>query len=374
VARPRQRRTEYPIPYVHVNHGAVVYRPWFPPDQREGIQTTTAGFLSPPVHLGKPGDPPEMIYQAWLAARESLRLQHTSTRHTLGWIMEQYFNSTQFQQLSKASQSNSRFMARLLEHPLRINGAEHTLAALHVRNLTQPLLHQIADRRLTEYQARGKKGTVQVNRETTLLSTALAWACNYIPDLSVTINPLRGFKKYPEQPVTRYVTDDEYRTQYDVAATAPSSAWLLPLFELTYLLATRGVETLDIRLSDCTEEGIRTRRRKGSRSNLIEWSDRLRAAYEAARALHIKDKQTISDPWLLCHKNGEKLSRSGVHSTMQRLKQRMKQDGLENVYWNLHALKAKGVSDSDDKRIAGHRTEQMRQRYDRSLPRHKPAR
>ena len=130
MARPRQRRTEYPIPYVHVNHGAVVYRPWFPPDQREGIQTTTAGFLSPPVHLGKPGDPPEMIYQAWLAARESLRLQHTSTRHTLGWIMEQYFNSTQFQQLSKASQSNSRFMARLLEHPLHSIEIETSPAAI----------------------------------------------------------------------------------------------------------------------------------------------------------------------------------------------------------------------------------------------------
>ncbi|WP_268807818.1 hypothetical protein [Thiothrix eikelboomii] len=37
----------------------------------------------------------------------------------------------------------------------------------------------------------------------------------------------------------------------------------------------------------------------------------------------------------------------------------------------MQQLKAKGVGDSEDKTVAGHKTEAMRQRYDKKLKRNK---
>lgn len=86
--------------------------------------------------------------------------------------------------------------------------------------------------------------------------------------------------------------DDEYDIQLDVAGDMFD--YLPVLFEITYLIASRGVETLDIKLSqidsDRTTGGIYVDRRKGSDSNIIEWPDRLYEAYQAALKLHQKHK------------------------------------------------------------------------------------
>ncbi|QTR47503.1 hypothetical protein J9253_06090 [Thiothrix litoralis] len=370
--RPRQLRAtlQYP-PYVSVSYGVVVFRPYVPAEKRAGLDVGKNGLLKHSIRLGTPLDDQDAIYRAYLAARESLRLQMTSARNTLGWLTEQYLASRQFRDLAISTQKRAFQLSRILEHPLKINGTPSTLAMLHITNLSQPLLHQIADKRLSDYQRNGKKGVVQVNRETTFLSGALSWACNYIPDIGITTNPLRGFSGIPETPITRYITDDEYQIAYDHAASI--RPWLQPLMELTYLLALRGIETLTIRLSDCTEEGIRTHRRKGSRDNIIRWSQRLRQAHQAALVLHQPDKQTVRDPYLICYRNGEAVSRGAAHIAMRELKAKLDAAEQGETFFNLHALKAKGVSDSKDKHIAGHRSEAMRNRYDRKLPTTDPA-
>lgn len=370
--RPRKIKTPFNIPYVHESHGRIVYRPYIPPSERAGLHVDKNGFISPPIVIGKPTDSLETITRAWLAARESLQKQYTYTTNTLGWIVDQYLESRQFAHLSPRSQKDAKTHRKILEHPLRINGKESTLAHLHIRQLTQPLLHQIAEKRLTNLQNRGNSGVVIVNRETTFLSTAISWACNYIHDLGITGNPLIGFKKYKEQGRERFVTDEEFEIQKREAAHI--RPWLPVLFDLTYLLACRGAEVLNIRLSDCIEKGIIVRRLKGSRTNLIRWSPALRQAYQAAIALHDKAAQTVDDPWLLCKRNGEAITSSGLHTYLQRLKRHMDAKGLGHIYWNLHALKHKAISESSDKKIAGHKTEAMRLRYDQSLPEHSPVR
>ncbi|MBU1723404.1 MAG: hypothetical protein KJ892_06085 [Gammaproteobacteria bacterium] len=125
--------------------------------------------------------------------------------------------------------------------------------------------------------------------------------------------------------------------------------------------------------SDCTEEGVRTHRRKGSQDNIIEWSERLQGAYASAIALHENYNITMHDPYLLCKPDGSQLAKSTINAAFQELKRNMEQEGLQSSYWSLHMIKAKGVSDAQDKRIAGHVTEAMRQRYDRKVPVRKPA-
>lgn len=57
---------------------------------------------------------------------------------------------------------------------------------------------------------------------------------------------------------------------------------------------------------------------------------------------------------------------------MQQLKRLMEKKGLSHIYWNMHLLKSKAVSDAEDKRIAGHKSEAMCNRYDTKKHNYKP--
>ena len=49
---------------------------------------------------------------------------------------------------------------------------------------------------------------------------------------------------------------------------------------------------------------------------------------------------------------------------MQRLKRKCMNDmGLDKIYWTIHDLKRKGISDAKDKGIGGHKSESMKARY-----------
>ncbi len=72
--------------------------------------------------------------------------------------------------------------------------------------------------------------------------------------------------------------------------------------------------------------------------------------------------------------DGQKLTESAIRSAMRRLKQRMEEAGLGDIFWNLHDLKRKGISDAEDDRIGGHKTEAMRNRYKVVVEKFKPPR
>ena len=108
---------------------------------------------------------------------------------------------------------------------------------------------------------------------------------------------------------------------------------------------------------------------------LYERNDRVDAAIESAMALHRKRK--VSGKFLVPGVRGAKLGKSTLDEAMQRLKKRMteleikschsnstgKDETESPLYWTLHDLKRKGISDSENKHIAGHKSEAMRQRY-----------
>ena len=41
--------------------------------------------------------------------------------------------------------------------------------------------------------------------------------------------------------------------------------------------------------------------------------------------------------------------------------------GIGDKFWTVHLLKSKGISDSEDKNIGGHKSEQMKERYNTKL-------
>lgn len=359
-------RTDALPKYVKIANGRIVYRPYLPKDQRQYHATDSYGYLKPPILLGREGDDYDLILKAYLAAKASLIKHEAHQKHSLGWIMQHYLDQLKPNRTAYKRIDN---LKRILDHPLEINDKPSTLAHLHLKHLSKPLMQNIAQKRLADYIANGKKGTSQVNKEVALLSAAITWAINYVHDIDIDQHPLSRFKKLKEAVSTRHVSDADYATQMQYAAQLVD--WLPVVFELTYLLASRGVETLDIRLSHCTSEGIQVSRRKGSRDNIILWTDRLRTAYAAALALHKTRDIRLADPYLIPNRDGSQLQRSSLSSYQSDLKILMRQAGLGHVYWTMQQLKVKGVGDSEDKTVAGHKTEAMRQRYDKKLQRNK---
>lgn len=371
MARQRSIATPYSIKYVRNNNGRIEWRPRLSVEERAYLDHDARFFLKPPIALGRDGDDPDEIYRAYLAAKESLKKHCAWEQYTIGWCVEQYMDSEKFRSLVPDSQRKAQNLKRIIEHPIMIDGKHGVLADIKIHNIDKPLLHSIASTRRQEYQARGKKGIVQVNRETTFLSTALNWCVNYIHGIGINENPLTGYKREKEIPVTRLVTDEEYFIQYELAGGVRD--WLQPCIELTYLMAMRGVETLDLRLSHCTDDGIVVTRRKNSDDNIIEWTPRLREAYDAALARHRNFTILMPDPFLICKNDGSRMSRWTVQAAFGELKKVMEEAGHGEMYWSLHFAKSKGITDSGNDRLAGHVTEAMRKRYFRKLRKHKAA-
>lgn len=372
------------LKYVSNSNGRIVYRPRIPMAQRHLIDTDKHGFIKPPIKLGSPTDTDEQILQAYLVAKTSLQSRLAAAQagpaaenKTMTYIVNQYLESRKFKTLSNKSQKLSENLKKILNHPLQVSNKTITLGDLSIRHVTRPMVRRLADKRLADYKTQGKKGEVQVNREITFLSTATHWAQDHIDNLGINTNPFR-IQKFPEKPRDRYPTDDEYWIQYEQAKHI--SDYLPIVFEITYLVASRSVETLDIKLSDIDPDpvngGILINRRKGSKNNIINWSPRLYAAYQAAKELHKKHKIASIDAPLIIGSHGQALKQSSLSTAMHRLKERMesKEIGLADVYWRMHDLKRKGISDAKDKNISGHVTEAMKQRYQVKIDRHNPVR
>ena len=64
---------------------------------------------------------------------------------------------------------------------------------------------------------------------------------------------------------------------------------------------------------------------------------------------------------------------SGELGAFQEIKKIMKKSDIGEMYWSLHLAKSKGITDSENDRLAGHVSEVMRNRYTRKLRKHKAA-
>jgi integrase len=363
------------IKYVTRSNGRWVYRPRIAPADRDIIRTDRHGFLAPPIRLGRVGDPDDDIIDAWRIAKNALQNRTGLKKHTLRWIVDQYRKSTVFKRLAIGSQKRSAALVGILEHQIKIDGKPAAFGDLALRHITRPMVRRLADKRLENYRAKGREGTAIVNREISLLASSTKWAIEHIDNLGTTDNPFR-IEKHPEPQNTRYITDDEYAIQ--VREAAAITDYLPIVHELAYLLACRGDEVLKIKLSDIDADpitgGITVARAKGSQTNIIGWSPRLLAAVTQARQRHAAHTVASIDAPLIINARGQKLSKSGLDSAMQRLKKRMAEKGLAHIFFSLHKLKSKGISDAENDRIGGHKSEAMRNRYHTKLEKYEPPR
>jgi len=159
------------------------------------------------------------------------------------------------------------------------------------------------------------------------------------------------------------------------------------IMELGYLCRLRGIETLTLTEAHGELEGLRTNRRKRSRDNLVEWTPRLRAAWDAALAYRRATIERLRRPEMLraedrsvfLSQGGEPLSKSGLDSAWQRFITIAIENNVITAEqrFSLHDLKRKGGTDTvgnrADKQDALGVSEAMMKVYDHSVPRVKPS-
>jgi integrase len=161
--------------------------------------------------------------------------------------------------------------------------------------------------------------------------------------------------------------------------------------EIKYLCRMRSIEVLGLTDAHASEQGIYVARRKGSDDNIVRWSPRLRAAWEAAVAVRATIRARSSNRarpllpperrFIFVTETATRLSRAGLGTAWNQLMRAAVESGVITAEqrFTLHGLKHRGVTDTTGSRrrkqlASGHRTEAMVRLYDHEVPVVAPAR
>ena len=297
--------------YVYVNRGRYIYRA---PKSKD-------------ILIGK--DISEA--QVWAAYHELT----SSNINTLQYIADEYYKGVDFGRLKEQKERR-----RLLDALLNTD-ASGRFGSKQYKNITPGTIRKYLD----------FKGTVSANREIAALSAA--WSYCYQRDIVTIRNPCLGVDRLPEKPRTRLVSEADYMAVYALAPVPYKVA-----MELAYLCRMRRTEILNTRVKHILEEGLDTRRLKGSRDAITLWSDRLKAAVD----LGLKDKIRVPEmPIVTDH--GSDIKPNAFSKAFNKL---VKKAGVEP--FTFHDLKSRGVSSFTGDKLAagGWKDPKMLNVYDRS--------
>lgn len=304
---------------------------------------------------------------------------------TAEWLAKQYHASAKFQKLAKLTQADYEYSRDVALGLKTASGG--TFGKLEVRRLVPAHIQRIVDRLENE-------GTpTKANKVLRYLRMLFRWGVNrgLCPH-----NPAQGVEAAQERRRQRLPATDTYTAllafaQARGALKAHTEGSVAPylwlVMELGYLCRLRGVETVTLTEANATPEGVHTNRRKRSRDSLVEWSPRLRAAWDAALALRQATLRRLKRPEMLrvedralfLSQGGEPLSKSGLDTAWQRLiKLAIKEEviGAEQRF-SLHDLKRKGGTEAagskGERQDALGVSDAMMKVYDKSVPRVKPS-
>jgi len=304
---------------------------------------------------------------------------------TVEWVCTQYHDSTKFKGLAAGTRDHYESARNvLINYPTNLGVPFGKLQVAKLRNHNfQRLVDKI------ESAGTPTKANKVLRYSRLVFRRALNRGI-------VHHNPAQGLEQAKERKRQRLPTDAAYakllafadeRSMRTARTEGSVPAYLWMIMELGYLCRLRGIETLTLTEAQGTPEGLHTNRRKRSRDNLVEWTPRLRRAWDAAIARreaiikrHSLPVQMRADQrHLFLAEHGEPLQKTSLDSTWQRFIQLAIAAGVitPEERFSLHDLKRKGGTDT-----AGNRAERqdalgvtdaMMKVYDKSVPRVKPS-
>jgi integrase len=297
-------------------------------------------------------------------------------RGTVRWLCEEFAKSPQFKSLSKATQTDYGYCRGVLCEWKTKAGPFGDLVASRI---TRPLVQRLVD--AIAAGTDGKPTPSKAQHVRRYMSRVWEWGANrgHVPPT----NPATGIDAPSERKQRRLPSLATIEAVRKIA-----DGYLPHVMELAYLARLRGVEVVTLTEGAATTDGLRTNRRKGSRDNVVAWTPRLRAAWDAlvARRDGIWSKRKTPVPIkaesrpVVVASDGHKLSKPALDTAWQRLMTRAVEAGViaEAHRFGLHDLKRRGVTDTagtraDKQEASGHRAASMMDTYDLSLPVVKPA-
>lgn len=333
--RPRTKRTSWMPVGVYLLRGKYVLR-------RDGAQITLA-----------PGTASQRdVLAAYLDATQT-----AAPELTLAGLIAEYQAGDRWRKLARRTQADAAHaLAIVARTPTK---AGSSFGEVPARAITVVTIRKYLDKR-------GQASETRADRELAYLSSVFGWARQR--GLADT-NPCEGVSRYNPPARTRYVTHEEFTQRYWLAGER-GRADLQAAMWFAYLCRLRIGEILRLRESDVLDAGLLARRAKGSKTQVISWTDTLRDAVAQARSV---PRRTATQHLIISPESGLPLTPAAFSTAWQRLKVHAQTAG-HAVDWTFHDLKAKGVSDAEgDKRLAsGHKSVAMTERYDR-LPGKAPA-
>lgn len=232
---------------------------------------------------------------------------------------------------------------------------------------------------------RAETSESRANKELSYIKRLFAWAYEYE---KVPINPATGIKKLSIPPRQHYAEDRDYNYFLNFARKS-GYYYLYYAMELGYLCLMRSCEVLSLNDSHELESGLLIKRRKGSKTNIIEWQPRLRAIWDdlkQKRATILQDRKQPSPIraenrfLFISERTGDKIDSSTFQTAWQRVmkmaEEQAKKDNVEFQRFTFHDIKRRACTDYAGNKMAatGHRSEAMMRVYDLSIPQVKPTR
>lgn len=315
---------------------------------------------------------------------EIIEARTGTKRGTVAWLVDEFAKSVAFAELAESTRKGYDFYRGVAKGFKTKVGM---LGDLPVARLSPAVMQRIVD------HIAGQGTPTKANALLRYLRRVFRWGVNRG---LCTNNPARGVEQVKERKLRRV---PEHVTVSAVLAFARVGAerkahtegsvapYLWMVIELAYLCRLRGIEVITLTDANATADGVVTNRRKGSRDNLVRWTPRLRAVWDAAveyrRKVTPKNEPTPLDARmrpLIVSQDGTPLKKSSFDSAWQRMIHAAMDDGIITAEqrFSLHGMKHRGITDTPgtrgEKQLAsGHKTEAMLDVYDHSVPHVDPA-
>lgn len=252
------------------------------------------------------------------------------------------------------------------------------LGDVPLKQWTVGLIRKYRDKRAADSESRA-------NKELAYIKRIFSWAYEYE---KVAINPATGIKKLTIAPRQHYAEDRDYNYLLNIAKQ--SGYWYVaPAMELAYLCLMRMSEVLDLTDANELEAGLLINRRKGSKTNIIEWQPRLRAIWDDLKQKRNTILQDRKQPspikadkrfLFISERTGNRIGDSTMQTAMQRIhaaaSAQAKTDGVEFHHFTFHDIKRRACTDYIGNKMdaTGHRSASMMKIYDVSIQQVKPTR
>ncbi|BBP86038.1 integrase [Pseudomonas sp. Pc102] len=319
---------------------------------------------------------------ATLSELHRIMEERTGTdRDSLNYLCKQYHDSSKFKRLTPGTQADYLYCRDILVNiPTKL---QKPLGELAVRKFTPALIQRIIDSIADEGTPSKAAHALRYIR------LVMQWGRNrgYLdvnPALGIESPTERKQRRLPAPAVMQRLIDrarELGKLKRGQKGAVPPHLSLV--MELAYLCRLRGIEVVTLTDANELPEGVLTNRRKGSRDNIVQWTPRLRSAWEAAkkRRADIWQARGTAEPrlpeqrFIITAEHGGKLSKSGLDSAWQRFITTAIEAGIitSEQRFGLHDLKRRGITDTpgnraDKQQASGHRDESMLDIYDLSVP------